>query len=163
MDPLLDKQVSKQDQSLSSLCLLCCSNVDLNVIRFVGNYNLHGKSLIDKSLGTIFLLRNLLNVPEYLLKRNFKECGNPDEWGLNLCVECTLLIRQARDLHGLILKIGKKLKDVQKIIVEKAKNSCLPSSAVKSKQLANSQGSSQKKNEVWKRTREFVKNCKKIN
>lgn len=164
MDSTVNTRVNDPDLSSSSLslCLVCCSKVDLNVSQIiVGNGD--GSRLIDKNLGIIFLLRKLLIVPDIMLKRNLKECGNPEEWGINLCFECILLIRQARDLHGLILKIGRKLKDVQKLIVDKSKQSMLASSPIKNKQLGNSKGNNEKKNEIWRRTREFVKNCKLIN
>ncbi len=125
------------------LCLLCCSKL----ARKEKIEKVVSESLVEHNLFVIFLLKNVLQVPDSQLEENLKELGNPVDW-IRLCEQCTQLAAHALNLHCQIVKLDRELWEAQKLIVEKTKQS--------STNLVAAQT-------VWGRTRQFVKNCKPSN
>lgn len=136
------------------LCVVCCSKVK--------SLTLTGDDLdeLDKNLDVIFLLKNLMQVPDILIKNNLKECGNPQDWGISLCEPCRKLNGEARCLHLEILNLGRKLEAIQKLVLDKTRLSILPSSPHFPVSFNDDKDKQCQKEEIWRRARYFVANCK---
>lgn len=110
---------------------------------------------LSKNLSVIFLMRNLLQVPERQVEGNFREYGNPENW-IRLCDQCIELTRKAEDLYCKIVKIEKELRNVRKLIVNKIRSDAEDDSDID----MITTGENRERKEIWRKTRAFVTNCK---
>ncbi len=158
MEELTD-QLDNQDNNF--LCLICgcwCADVDQSHHH---SANISNKKYpgISKQLNVIFILKNLLQLPNNQLHKFLKNYGNSENW-ISLCAQCTQLTEESRKLHLQIVQVTRELKGYQKLIVEKVKSS-------PNKPPGDDDGSSEvtqlrdnPKLTIWNKTRTFVKYCK---
>ncbi len=142
------------DEQVEELCVVCCSKVQLNQ-----SVDKNKDQLLSTNLRVIFLLRNLLQVPDSQLEENLRDCGDPVDW-VRLCEQCSQLTRQAEKLHWTILKTNEQLRSVQQLIVEKSKVQSPSVSQSADKKQRNGQGH-WKREKIWRRTRAFLSTRKK--
>jgi len=150
----LSSQIDNEENEF--LCLICGSSVSQ-----LDNTKSANVSGISQQLNVIFILRNLLQVPNHQLHKFLTKCENPENW-ISLCDDqCSQLIQEAWDTHLQIVKLSRKLKGYQKLTVGKVKSSSNTSpDGIDRDDDGNERSSVANKLLIWKETRKFVRNCK---
>lgn len=158
-------------------CIVCCSKVKVKQTSEMmtscdpgpamktcdKDNSLHQPVVVlERNLDVVFLLRNIMKVPGNQLEEDLMEFeGNPEDW-LSLCGKCTQLIRQGRRLYCELVKIDKELKLIQELIVDKTRRSSKKSPSSTTLNFDKNPVDKlyrEKTDEIWRRTRAFVKSC----
>lgn len=150
------------------VCVICCSKVYIKNRSFYDSVkDQTDDDFLCTNLYVIFVLQKLLQVPNFNLKCNLLELGNPESW-ISVCSHCSKLTKRAWKLHQKVVQFNQELKSIKNTVIERAKSSCLPQnvddfmcvSTSPSADEDNEQVILSTKKRVWKITRDFITNRK---
>ncbi len=80
------------------------------------------KTVMGQQLYTVFVLRNILEVPYKLLEGFLRNGEHPSEWGiLSLCNSCGEEISKCKKLFEEMMRIQRRFKERKEGIIEKIK------------------------------------------
>lgn len=108
-----------------SRCLICCQQLTSKTLDKLKNEGDLRKGLLATNLETVFVLRNVFEVPPELLQGYLEEYGIcPGEWGwVKFCERCEENVNEIRRIFQRILEASREFTRLKVEMVEEIRKS----------------------------------------